>query len=144
LIALAISACSSADHHSTQGEAKSNEGWRDSFPVDKGGLAPTGANSYLAIQPGRVLKLAHGKDHLTVSILPGTKTVDGVATGVLEEREEQNGQLIEISRNYFATDPNTGDVYYFGEEVDNYKDGQLVNHDSAWLAGEKGARFGLM
>src|SRR5262249_44164876 len=115
-----------------------------SFPVDKGGLAPTGANSYLTIQPGRVLKLAHGKDRLIVSILPGTKTVDGIATGILEEREEKDGQLIEISRNYFATDPNTGDVYYFGEDVDNYKDGQIINHDSAWLAGEKGARFGLM
>jgi hypothetical protein len=70
--------------------------------------------------------------------------VDGVTTGVLEEREEKDGQLIEVSRNYFATDPNTGAVYYFGEDVDNYKDGKLVNHDSAWLAGEKGARFGLM
>ena len=119
-------------------------GWRESFPVNKAHLAPTGRNPYLAIQPGRVLKLAHGNDRLTVSILPDPKTVDGVATGVLEEREEKDGQLIEVSWNYFATDPHTGDVYYFGEDVDNYKDGQIINHDSAWLAGEKGARFGLM
>ncbi len=38
----------------------------------------------------------------------------------------------------------TGDVYYFGEDVDNYKDGKIINHESAWLAGKKGARFGLM
>ena len=69
--------------------------------------------------------------------------MDGVTTGVLEEREEKDGQLIEVSRNYFATDPNTGAVYYFGEDVDNYKDGKIISHDSAWLAGEKGARFGL-
>jgi hypothetical protein len=119
-------------------------GWRDTFPVNKADLAPTGSNPYLAIQPGRVLKLAHGNDRLTISILPDPKTVDGVATGVLEEREEKDGQLIEVSRNYFATDPHTGDVYYFGEDVDNYKDGKVINHDSAWLAGEKGARFGLM
>ena len=106
-------------------------------------LAPTGNNPYFPIQPGRVLKLAHGNDRLTVSILPDTKIVDGVTTGVLEEREEKDGQLIEVSRNYFATDRNTGDVYYFGEDVDNYKDGKIINHDSAWLAGEKGARFGL-
>jgi len=91
-----------------------------------------------------VLKLAHGNDRLTVSILPDAKTVDGVTTGVLEERQEKDGQLIEVSRNFFATDRNTGDVYYFGEDVDNYKDGKIINHESAWLAGVKGARFGLM
>jgi hypothetical protein len=118
--------------------------WRDTFTVNKADLAPTGNNPYLTIQPGKVLKLAHGNDRLTVSILPATKTVDGITAGVLEEREEKDGQLIEVSRNFFATDRNTGDVYYFGEDVDNYKDGKIINHDSAWLAGEKGARFGLM
>ena len=125
--------------------AKSKQsGWRETFPVDKADLAPTGTNLYLPIQPGKVLKLAHGNDRLTVSILLDTKTVDGVTTGVLEEREEKNGQLIEVSRNFFATDRNTGDVYYFGEDVDNYKNGKIINHESAWRAGEKGARFGLM
>ena len=124
-----------------QGSAK---GWRDTFDVNKAVLAATGDNPCLTIQPGRVLKLVDGNNRLTISILNETKTVDGVTAGVLEEREEKDGQLIEISRNYFATDPNTGDVYYFGEDVDNYKDGKIINHDSAWLAGEKGARFGLM
>jgi len=119
-------------------------GWRETFNVNKANLTPTGSNPYFAIQPGRVLKLAHGNDRLTVSILSDTKTVDGVTTGVLEEREEKEGQLIEVSRNFFATDRNTGDVYYFGEDVDNYKDGKIINHESAWLAGKKGARFGLM
>jgi len=118
--------------------------WRETFDVNKASLAATGSNLYLPIQPGRVLKLAHGKDRLTITVLAGTKTVDGVACGVLEEREEKDGQLIEVSRNYFATDPKTGDVYYFGEDVDNYKDGKIINHESAWLAGENGARFGLM
>ena len=119
-------------------------GWREIFNVNRADLASVGNNRFLPIQPGKVLKLAHGNDRLTVSILPGTKTVDGVTTGVLEEREEKDGQLIEVSRNFFATDRNTGDVYYFGEDVDNYMDGRIINHESAWLTGEKGARFGLM
>jgi hypothetical protein len=117
--------------------------WRDSFAVDKASLTATGNNPYFPIQPGRVLKLAHAHDRLTVSILPESRKVDGTTVAVLEEREEKNGQLIEVSHNFFGTDPHTGAVYYFGEDVDNYKDGKLVNHDSAWLAGEKGARFGL-
>src|SRR5205814_1538944 len=32
--------------------------------------------------------------------------------------------------------------YYFGEDVDVYKDGKVVGHPGSWLAGEKGARFG--
>jgi len=71
-------------------------------------------------------------------------TVDGVEVGVLEERETKDGKLVEVSRNFFATDKTTGDVYYFGEDVDNYKDGRIVDHESAWRSGEKGARFGLM
>ena len=34
-----------------------------------------------------------------------------------------------------ATDRNTGDVYYFGEDVDNYKNGKVVDYESAWRAG---------
>jgi len=149
LVTLAISGCSSTKHQERDADESEKssarrEGWRDSFSVKKAELAPTGANTYLTIQPGKMLKLAHGRDRLTVSILPETKIVDGVKVGILEEREEKGGQLIEVSRNYFATDRNTGDVYYFGEDVDNYKNGKVVNHDSAWLAGKKGARFGMM
>jgi hypothetical protein len=43
-----------------------------------------------------------------------------------------------------ATHKATGDVYYFGEDVDNYKGGKVVDHESAWRAGTAGARFGLM
>jgi hypothetical protein len=118
--------------------------WKETFDVKKADLMPTGSNPFITIQPGRVLKMKNGIDMLTITILPDTKEVDGVKCGVLEERETKDGKLIEVSRNYFATDKNTGDVYYFGEDVDNYKDGKIINHESAWLAGEKGAKFGLM
>jgi len=119
--------------------------WKENFDVDKSKLSPTGNNPYIPMQPGRVLKLRNvGGDTLTVTVLPETKVVDGVTCGVLEEKETKDGKLIEISRNFFATDPGTNDVYYFGEDVDNYKDGKIISHESAWLAGEKAARFGLM
>jgi hypothetical protein len=124
--------------------AATDAGWRETFPVSKADLAPTGDNPWLTMQPGRVLELRNGIDSLTITILGETMTVDGVKVGVLEERETKDGKLVEVSRNFFATDKNTGDVYYFGEDVDNYKDGRIVDHESAWRAGEKGARFGLM
>ena len=118
--------------------------WRDHFEVDKADLLPTGTNAYITMQPGRVLRLKHGNDTLTVTVLADTKVIDGVTTGVLEERETKSGSLVEVSRNFMATDRTTGDVYYFGEDVDNYQNGKVVNHDSAWRAGAGGARFGLM
>ena len=118
--------------------------WRESFDVNRADLLPAGNNPYITMQPGRVLKLRNGTDTLTVTILPDTLEVDGVRVGILEERETKDGTLVEISRNFFATDKNTRDVYYFGEDVDNYKDGKIISHDSAWRAGVRGARFGLM
>jgi hypothetical protein len=96
------------------------------------------------MQPGRVLTLKNGRDTLTITVLADTQDVDGVRAGILEERETKGGALAEISRNFLATDRTTGDVYYFGEDVDNYRNGKVVSHDSAWRAGVSGARFGLM
>ena len=123
---------------------QSRREWRDRFDVNKADLLPTGTNAYITMQPGRVLELRHGTDTLTITILSDTQQVDGIVAGVLEERETKNGVLVEVSRNFMATDKNTGDVYYFGEDVDNYKDGKVINHESAWRAGTGGARFGLM
>ena len=119
-------------------------GWRDKFDVEAEDLRPTGNNPWLTIQPGRVQKMKHGIDTLTITILPQTQTINGIKCGVLEERETSHGQLEEVSRNFFATDAETGDVYYLGEDVDVYKNGKIVNHESEWHAGEKGARMGLM
>ena len=68
--------------------------------------------------------------------------VDGVETRVVEEYETEDGELIEISRNYFAFCTETGSIFYFGEDVDIYEDGEIVSHDGAWLAGVDGAEAG--
>ncbi|MCX6907303.1 MAG: hypothetical protein NTY01_04590 [Verrucomicrobia bacterium] len=118
--------------------------WCDVFSVDKAELADTGKNPYFLLWPGYKLRLQHGKDTLVVSVLDETKLVDGVKTRVIEERETKDGKLVEVSRNYFAISRVTGDVYYFGEDVDIYKKGKISNHDGSWMAGVNGARFGLM
>ena len=78
-------------------------------------------------------------------MLDETKIVDGVNTRIVEERETENGKLCEISRNYFAIDKKTSDVYYFGEAVDIYdtEAGKVISHEGAWESGVDGAKFGL-
>lgn len=123
---------------------KDTRPWTDFFAVEPGELGPTGRNPFFILEPGYVLVLRKGNEELTVTVLDETKTVDGVETRVVEEKETKNDKLVEVSRNFFAISKRTNSVYYFGEEVDIYEDGKVVSHDGAWLSGVKGARFGLM
>lgn len=120
----------------------------DRFDVDKAELASVGTNRFFRLVPGFHLRLEGGNSAkrtvLTITVLPETKVVDGVETRVVEERETVGGQLAEVSRNYLAISRRTGDLFYFGEDVDVYKDGKVVSHEGAWLSGVNGARFGLL
>jgi len=63
---------------------------------------------------------------------------------VVEERESKDGELVEVSRNWFARCQHTSDIYYFGESVDIYDGGQVVNHNGSWRAGVDGALPGII
>jgi len=49
-----------------------------------------------------------------------------------------DGQLAEIAYDYFAQ-ADDGGVYYLGEDVSNFEEGQVVNHEGSWLTGVDGA-----
>lgn len=118
--------------------------FQSSFAVDKKNLGVKGANAYFNLTPGYTLSYAHGKDAETVTVLNDTRMIDGVENRIIEDRETKNGQLAELTRDYYAIDSVTSDVYYFGEDVDVYKNGKVVGHEGSWLSGVKGARFGMM
>jgi hypothetical protein len=122
-------------------------GWADTFTVDKKDFVSAGSNTYFRLEPGYRLKL-EGREGLSrvtlvITVLDETRIVDGVETRVVEERESKGGKLVEVSRNFFAINTADRGVYYFGEEVDIYKDGKVVGHEGAWESGKNGARFGL-
>lgn len=137
-------ASSCAGDKSARGTKSAAADWQEEFGLAARQLSPTGRNPFFVLEPGYQLVLSDGKETLTITVLDETKTIAGVETRVVEEREEKNGELKEVSRNHCAIDPANGDVFYFGEEVDVYQDGQVVKHEGAWLAGEKGARPGLL
>lgn len=119
-------------------------GFQDSFDVNKANLGPDGGNEFFSLEVGKQLVLGEGDLTVIITVLDETRVVDGVTTRVIEERESEGGALVEVSRNFFAADSTDNDVYYFGEEVDDYENGEIVGHSGAWLAGENGARFGLI
>jgi hypothetical protein len=140
---IACGGCASSTPVPSTAGGGDNPEWRQAFAVAKEGLSPTGHSSYFDLTPGAVRVFREGKTTLTVTVLDQTRVVDGVTTRVVEEREEENGVPKEVSRNYFAIDPASGDLYYFGEDVDIYKDGRVSSHEGAWESGVNGAKFGL-
>jgi hypothetical protein len=113
-------------------------------------LAPSGANSYFILRPGYQL-IFEGKEdkknhQLTDTVLNETKIVNGTKVGILEEKEFEEGKLIEISKNYLAVCRPTNDIFYFGEDVDIYKNGKIVKQEGlseSWHAGVNNARAGM-
>lgn len=124
--------------------------WQEDFNLSERHLLTTGRNDYFILEPGFQLTfekeadLISSAEKLVITVLDETKVVDGIETRVVEEREWVGDHLVEVSRNFFAICQQTKDVFYFGEEVDMYRNGQLVSHEGAWLAGKKGAKAGLI
>jgi hypothetical protein len=134
------------------------EDFTTDFTVDRCSFANNGAqNPYFSLQPGHRLVLEGDDDgealRVEITVTAQTKTIEFVAPGgrpmrvstrVVEERETKDGELHEVSRNWFARCRQTNDVFYFGEEVDFYENGQIVDHHGSWQAGVDGAQPGIL
>ncbi len=114
-------------------------------------------NPYFSLRPGNRLVLEGVEDgediKVQITVKRKTKlirfeTPDGVELAVrarvIEEREWEDGELVEVSRNWFARCVQTSDIYYLGEDVDIFEDGEIVSHDGAWRAGVDGAMPGII
>ena len=118
-------------------------------------LMPFSSNPYFVLNPGYQLILEGEEDGETIRVaitaLDDIELIDLEAQGiglvparVIEEWEWTDGELIEVSRNFFAQCFDTGAVYYFGETVDIFENGELVRHEGAWRAGEAEAMPGMI
>lgn len=134
----------------------------DEFPLEDCSFKPWGGNPFFMLTPGRQLYLTNQEcvaagecdelEELWITVQNQTREItlrdDGktrrIMTRVVEEKETADGELVEISRNFFATCRPANDVYYFGEEVDIYEDGEIVSHEGQWLAGRNRAEPGII
>lgn len=121
-----------------------DQSWQQEFNLSEGDLASAGRNTFFVLEPGFQLVLEGNNERLAITVLDETRVIDGVTTRVVEEREWRDDALIEVSRNFFAISVETNDVFYFGEEVDDYRGDEIVGHAGAWLAGSDGAEAGLI
>jgi hypothetical protein len=87
-------------------------------------------------------KTEDGVERVEIVIPGDTKTIIGVETLLYHDTVFVDGQLHEETKDYIAQDKE-GNVWYFGEEVDNYDKGKFKDHGGAWIAGVDGAKPGL-
>ncbi|MEO7397126.1 MAG: hypothetical protein ABIW84_01025, partial [Ilumatobacteraceae bacterium] len=76
-----------------------------------------------------------------VTLLPETRIIEWngtqVETLVSQFTAFHDGRVVEVAVDYFAQ-ADDGSVWYFGEDVTNYEEGLIINHDGTWRAGTDG------
>lgn len=76
-----------------------------------------------------------------VEVTPVTRQVMGVSCVVVHDTASVDGKVVEDSFDWYAQD-REGNVWYFGENTNEYVDGRVVSED--WEAGVGGAQPGVV
>lgn len=88
-------------------------------------------------------KTQDGLELNEIEILHETRQVMGITATVMRDTAYLNGELIEDTYDWFAQDK-AGNVWYLGEDVKNYENGQLKDTAGSWEAGVDGALPGII
>ncbi len=147
-LALAAAASSALAQVSTVGSAPAPDAFTREFFLENCDFASRGENPFFILEPGyrQVFEGVEDGEQVVnvITVLDETIHVGGVEARVVREHETHDGELVEISKNYFAICKQTNSVLYFGEDVNIYEHGRIVSHDGSWHAGVDGARPGLI
>jgi len=104
-------------------------------------------NSFVSYLPGRQLTLegkVDGEAHrLVITVTDLWKTVKGVRTLVVLEQDYDDGVLAENELAFEAQDDD-GNVWNLGEYPEEFEDGAFIGAPSTWIAGQSGARAGVL
>lgn len=120
--------------------------------VDPSALSPTVSHPHLALSTLKRAVFtgkerdpdtgASSKVRMEMTVRDTSVTVAGIAATVVDVAEFSDGQLVERARDFFAQHT-SGDVYYVGEESDDYEGGKIVGHEGQWVLGMNGAKAGV-
>ncbi len=115
-------------------------------PLIPASWAASVTNAYFPLTPGTTwqyrAQTSRGVETITVEVLPGKQTVNGVAATVVRDRVYLNGNLLEDTFDWYAQD-NEGNVWYVGEATKEYANGVVVSTEGSWEWGVDGALPGI-
>jgi hypothetical protein len=116
--------------------------------IDPANFVSTIDHPYFTLAPGRVWVYQGTNEdgeteRIEIEVTPDTKTIMGVVTTVVREREWVDGELVEDTFDWFAQDKD-GNVWYFGEDSREMANGEVVSTKGSWEAGVNGAKPGII
>jgi hypothetical protein len=123
------------------------------FNLEMCRFSTIGFNPYFILIPGYRLVLEGEEEgeeiRVEETVLAETEPIFIEGLGRINTRvvlavEWIDGELAEVTRDFYAICTRTNSVFYFGEDVDNYEDGEIVDHEGAWRAGVDGAMPGII
>lgn len=100
-------------------------------------------NPYLPLAPGTTWIYEGGDEIITVTVTEDTVEILGVTCVVVRDVVEEDGEVIEDTKDWYAQDAD-GNVWYFGEIAQEFEDGELVSLEGSWKAGLDGAKPGIL
>lgn len=115
--------------------------------IDPANFAEKIENQYLPLTLGTVLiyegDTDDGKERVEFTVTNETKEILGVACIVVHDQVSVDGKLVEDTYDWYAQDKD-GNVWYFGEDSTDYKDGKVIGTAGSWEAGVDGAKPGII
>jgi hypothetical protein len=104
-------------------------------------------NPYLPLKPGTTLvyegQTAQGFEHTEFFVTHKTKVILGVTCIEVRDTVKVNGVLTEDTFDWFAQDRD-GNVWYFGENAKQLRDGLIVGVEGSWTGGVDSAKPGIV
>jgi hypothetical protein len=151
IVAAALAGCGSSGGASATAETTSPAPVQGSYApsIDPANFSSTVDNRYFPLTPGSVTR-AEGvaEDGKTPQadrseVTRQTKTILGVDTVVVLDTISSQGQPVERTHDWYAQDKQ-GNVWYFGEDSFDYKNGHFVKNTGSWQAGVDSAQPGII
>jgi hypothetical protein len=105
-------------------------------------------NPYWPMAPGNTWVYSAGdldgtREDVVVEVTDETKMIaNGIEARVIIDTVTEDGELRERTQDWYAQD-RCGNIWYLGEHVDNYENGEIVNNDGSFEAGVDGAQAGV-
>ena len=84
-----------------------------------------------------------GVEATVVTVTDKTRIIAGVRCVEVRDTDRVDGALKEDTLDWFAQD-RTGAVWYFGEDTKEYAHGKVSSTEGSWVAGEHGAKPGIV
>jgi hypothetical protein len=111
--------------------------------IDPADFVPVIDNPYWPLVPGTTTIFDGEGEHIVVKVTGYTKVVMGVPVTVVRDTAYAKGKVIEDTFDYYAQD-RAGNVWYFGEDTTEFKNGKPTSTAGSWEAGVDGGLPGTV